>query len=196
MMSLAVPSLLATILGKAMQMSYVVEDIEEAMRFWTEQLKAGPFVVIEQAAEDRIISYRGRKTRVEMCLAFTYVGDVQIELISATCPDPTPWTDFINSGRQGLHHLGFWPDNYEEACKTLERLGFTCECTIEIENGAISANYFGAPPHMGVMIELAPNTPARNRYFGGIKAMSENWDGSRPIRRYRTREHYLASIDS
>jgi hypothetical protein len=196
MITLSVPPLLDTVLGKAMQMSYVVADMEEAMRFWSEELKAGPFVVIEQAADDRIVSYRGRRTRVKMRLAFTYVGNIQIELISAACPDPTPWTDFLSSGREGLHHLGFWPDDYEEACSILTKLGFTPECTIETENGATSANYFGSPPHMGIMVELAPNTPARNRYFGGIKALSENWDGSRPIRSYKTREHYLASMES
>jgi hypothetical protein len=188
-------SFLSALLGDSMQLSYVVSDLEATMGFWTERMKAGPFVVIENAAADRIVAYRGHKTVVKMSLAFTYVGNVQIELITATCPDPSPWTDFLDSGREGLHHLGFWPENYEKSCAELERMGFTRECSIETTAGAISSNYFSGPPQLGVFVELAPNTPTRNRYFGGIRALTRAWDGSRPIRRYRTREDYLASED-
>ena len=178
-----------------MQLSYVVSDLDAALRFWVEQMNVGPFVVIEHAADDRIIKYRGQRTTVKMSLAFSYVGHVQIELITATCRDPSPWTDFLDSGREGLHHLGFWPDDFEQACIALERMGFARECAIETTSGAVSSNYFSGPPHFGVWVELAQNTPMRSRYFGGVKALTKAWDGSRPVRRYRTRDEYLASED-
>ncbi|TBB14934.1 hypothetical protein ELH48_35785 (plasmid) [Rhizobium ruizarguesonis] len=188
-------SLLGQVLGRNMQISYVVADLDASLRFWTEQLGAGPFVVIENAADDRIINYRGHKTSVKMSIAFTYVGAVQIELIAATCLDASPWTDFLHSGREGLHHLGFWPDDYEKSCVCLEEMGFNQECTIETTAGLISSQYFSGPSHFGVAIELAPNSYARNRYFEGIKHLATAWDGSRPVRRYKTREDYLASND-
>jgi len=30
-------------------------------------------------------------------------------------------------------------------------------------------------------------TPLRKRFLGGIKALADNWDGSRPVRRYADR---------
>ncbi|WP_226553876.1 VOC family protein [Celeribacter naphthalenivorans] len=189
------PAALTDILGPAMQLSYVVADLDAALRFWTEQLGVGPFVVIERATDDRIISYAGGKSRVEMSLAFAYVGEVQIELIAATSNDPTPWTDFLDAGREGLHHLGFWPDDYEASCAKLATMGFDRACQIETTDGEISSTYFEGPSHFGAMVELAPNSPGRVAYFAGIKSLSENWDGMRPIRRFATRAEYLASDD-
>src|SRR5689334_12185843 len=104
--------LLVGLLGKKMQISYVVRDLDAALHFWTDRLKVGPFVVIEHAAADRVVVYRGRRTSVKMSLAFSYVNDVQIELITASSLDPSPWTDFLAGGQEGLHHMGFWPENY------------------------------------------------------------------------------------
>ncbi|ANI80133.1 VOC family protein [Sphingobium sp. EP60837] len=187
--------MLPSLVGKDMQLSYVVPDIDEAMRFWTTQLEVGPFVVIEDAAADRVVVYRGRRTRVKMSLAFAYVAEMQIELISATSSDPSPWTDFLQSGRQGLHHLGFWPEDYDHSVLALEQMGFVRECSIETVDGSVSSNYFSGPPYFGVWVELAPNTPTRNNYFAGIKALSERWDGSRAIRRFKSRDEFLASDD-
>lgn len=195
MHSVAEASLLRSLLGDSMQLSYVVSDLEASLRFWTEAAGTGPFVVIDNAADDRTVVYRGRRAKVNMSLAFSYVGNLQIELISATSSEPTPWTDFLASGREGLHHLGFWPQDYGRSCTELTRMGFAMECWIETDTGSISSNYFRAPPHFGAMVELAPNTPARKRYFAGIKALANRWDGDRPVRRYKTREDYLASDD-
>jgi catechol 2,3-dioxygenase-like lactoylglutathione lyase family enzyme len=186
---------LSSIIGEAMQISYVVADLDQALQFWTETLGAGPFVVIERSADDRLVSYRGQKSRFQMQLAFCYVGAIQIEIIQAKSPSPTPWTDFIASGREGLHHLGFWPDDLNLAAKALGDRGFTRVCMIETLDGAISSSYFSGPPHFGTLVELAPNTPSRASYFAGIKTLGQRWNGERPVRRFGTREDYLASED-
>jgi catechol 2,3-dioxygenase-like lactoylglutathione lyase family enzyme len=186
---------LSSLIGSSMQMSYVVPDFEAALAFWTENLGVGPFVVIENAADDRYVFYQENKTTVKMSLAFSYVGEMQIELVHASALEPTPWTDFLAAGREGLHHVGFWPHDFERACAEMETKGFKTESWIQTHEGQISSRYFSGPAHLGVLVELAPNTAARNRYFGGIKALSVGWDGSRPIRRYSTREAYLASTD-
>lgn len=188
-------TMLRGIIGDAMQLSYVVNDLDMALRFWTENLKVGPFVVIEDAAADRIVAYRGQRSRVAMSLAFSYVGNIQIELVAARSPGPTPWTDFLASGREGLHHMGFWPPDHAAACAGLEALGFAQSTRIETEDGTLSAAYFQGPAHFGPLVELAPDSPARTRYFGGIRKLAESWDGTRPVRRFASREAYLASDD-
>jgi catechol 2,3-dioxygenase-like lactoylglutathione lyase family enzyme len=189
-------SWLGTRLGKdGLQLSYVVRDLEATLHFWTRSLGVGPFVVIENAATDRVVAYRGRKTQVTMTLAFAYVRDIQIEIIVASCPDPTPWTEFLDSGRQGLHHIAMWPDAFDAACSRLETLSFIPECRIETNTGVVSSIYFRGPEHLGHMVEVAPNSPSRRRYFGGIRALATGWNGSRPIRRFASREDYLASND-
>ncbi|REF73302.1 VOC family protein [Paracoccus versutus] len=188
-------AMLRGIFGDAAQLSYVVNDLDATLRFWTENLGVGPFVVIEDAAKDRIIAYRGQRSRVTMSLAFSYVGNVQIELVTARSTDPTPWTDFLASGREGLHHMGFWPSDHAAACARLDALGFALSTRIETEDGKLSAAYFEGPAHFGHMVELAPDSPARMRYFGGIRKLAETWDGTRPVRRFASRKAYLASDD-
>ncbi|KRB49073.1 hypothetical protein ASE04_17960 [Rhizobium sp. Root708] len=195
MINLPTSAFAEAFLGTSFQISYVVRDLEASMRLFTDKLQTGPFVVIEDAASDRLIEYRGAQSKVEMSLAFSYANDVQIELISVHSNGSSPWADFLKEGREGLHHLGFWPEHYEESCKKLEAIGFARECAIKTSDGAISSIYFKAPSSLGHFIELAPNTAGRVRYFQGIKALCQTWNGERPVRRYRTREEYLSSVD-
>jgi catechol 2,3-dioxygenase-like lactoylglutathione lyase family enzyme len=187
---------LTSFLGQKMQLGYVVADLDAALRFWTERLGVGPFVVIENSLErDRRFIYRGQARDIRMSIAFSYLGDVQIEFIAQSNSEPSPYTDFLSSGRQGLHHLGFWPQDYPQACEQLQRMGLAEVCTIEMQDGTKNVSYFSGPPHLGVMLEVVPLTPARTKYFGGIRALAESWDGSRPIRRYSTRAEFMASPD-
>jgi len=186
---------LSSFLGQRMQLGYVVADLDAALRFWTEVLQVGPFVVIEESLGDRQFLHRGRPSDVRMSVAFSYLGDVQIEFIAQSNRAPSPYVEFLSSGREGLHHLGFWPQDYPQACEELERHGFTEVCSIKMSDGTKNVSYYSGPAHLGAMIEVVPFTPARAKYFGGIKALAETWDGSRPIRRYSTRDEFIASPD-
>jgi catechol 2,3-dioxygenase-like lactoylglutathione lyase family enzyme len=188
-------ALLPFCLGRRMQVSFVVEDLDEAMRFWTEKMGVGPFVLLENAMKDRQFTYRGRRTPVEASLAFCYVGDVQIELIAQTNQAPSPYRDFLESGRQGIHHIAFWPDDCDSACKELVRAGFDEVLSIQSPDGGNKVGYYSGPAHFGVMVEIAPMTPDRSTYFAAIKALADTWDGSRPVRRFASRAEFLASKD-
>ena len=187
---------LTSFLGQKMQLGYVVADLDAALRFWTEALKVGPFVVIEDSLGDRRFMHRGQPSDVRMSVAFSYFGDVQIEFITQQNSAPSPYTEFLSiAPAGGLHHLAFWPQDYAQACQELERRGFDEVCTIEMTDGTKNVSYYSGPVHLGTMIEVVPLTPARTKYFGGVKALVEEWDGSRPIRRYANRAEFMASPD-
>jgi hypothetical protein len=188
-------ALFPTFLGARMQLAFVVPELQPILRFWTETMRVGPFVVIEDAMSDRRFIHRGRQSPVEASLAFSYLGDIQIELIAQTNSAPSPYMEFLDSGKQGLHHVGFWPEDPEGSCRELERIGFQEVCSAEAATSAGKVTYFSGPPHLGVMLEVAPMTPERSKYFSGIKALADTWDGARPVRTYRTRADYLASED-
>jgi catechol 2,3-dioxygenase-like lactoylglutathione lyase family enzyme len=188
-------ALYPTFLGDRVQLAFVTPDLETALRFWTETMKVGPFVVIEEAMSDRRFIHRGRHSPVEMALAFSYLGDIQIEVISQRNSAPSPYKEFLDSGREGMHHVAFWPDDFEGSCRELGRSGFDEVCSVEAAAGGSKVTYYSGPPHLGVMLEIAPMTPERARYFGGVKALADHWDGSQPVRSFRTRADYLASDD-
>jgi hypothetical protein len=187
--------ILPAFLGKRMQMAFVVRDLDSALRFWTESMKVGPFIVIEDAMGDRHFIHRGRESPVQATLAFSYIGDTQIEIIAQSNSAPSPYTEFIESGREGLHHIAFWPTDNEASCRVLEQIGFEEVCSIEAAGSTQKVKYYSCPAHLGMMVELAPMSPDRSTYFSGIKALTETWDGSRPVRKFRNRADYMASDD-
>ncbi|TJV46067.1 MAG: hypothetical protein E5Y02_00350 [Mesorhizobium sp.] len=97
-------------------MAYVVKDLAAALTYWTETMGVGPFVVIESSVVGRKVLHRGKQTAMETDLTFSYLGDVQIELICQLNDAPSPYKEFTDSGREGLHHVAFWPASFDAAC--------------------------------------------------------------------------------
>jgi catechol 2,3-dioxygenase-like lactoylglutathione lyase family enzyme len=196
-MMIALPdtSFLKPIIGEAKQLGVVVKDLDAAMRFWTDTLKVGPFVVIEEAVGDRDYMHRGKKSDVKMSLGFSYCGDLQLEFVQQLNNAPSPYVEFLEQGREGLHHIAFYPDDYEKACRDLVALGLREVAWVQTRDGQKNGSFFEGPAALGFMIELTPITPERTHYYSGFKILAETWDGSRPIRRYATRANYMASED-
>jgi catechol 2,3-dioxygenase-like lactoylglutathione lyase family enzyme len=181
-------------LGERVQLAFVVRDMDAAIRYWTETLRVGPFVVIEKSRGDRTVYYRGVETLTDFSIAFAYMGDVQIELIQPINDHPSAYKDFLDSGREGLHHIAYWPEDFEAASARLEAEGFSELISIHTPDGERNVVYYETPAHIGTVIEIVPLTKARAAYFGRIQRLSQTWDGvTRPIRRFADRSAFLAS---
>ena len=87
------------------QIAYVVEDMEKALKYWTEYLKAGPFFTLEHAPMENQ-KYRGGPSNADVSIALGNSGDVQIELIHCENDAPSVYKEFFDAGRTGVHHLG------------------------------------------------------------------------------------------
>jgi catechol 2,3-dioxygenase-like lactoylglutathione lyase family enzyme len=186
---------LPSILGPRMQLGLVVRDIERAIAFWAQQMGIGPWILIEGSGADRRFVHRGQVANVEMSIAFSYAGETQLELIAQTNSAPSLYLEFLEAGQEGLHHLGFWPDNLEKSCEALERAGFEELCSVYMADGTKNVSYYTSPPFVGALIELAPMTPFRSTYMTAIEQLANKWDGSRPLRRFASREEFIASGD-
>lgn len=180
-------------LGQGIQLGIVVKDFEAALQFWIEKMKVGPFVTFEESLGDRQFFHREQRSDVQMKVALAYRGETQIELIQQLNAAPSTYTEFLDAGKEGLHHLGFFPEDMAEAVKAVESQGFVEVSSIRTPDGERNAIYYEGIPHLGVQFELAPLTVARKTYFAGIKALSHNWDGTRPVRRYKTRADFMNS---
>ena len=66
--------------GVIRQVAYVVEDMDQALKYWIDFLGAGPFYMFEHSQMDDQ-KYRGGDSQVDVSLAVGNSGDVQIELI-------------------------------------------------------------------------------------------------------------------
>jgi catechol 2,3-dioxygenase-like lactoylglutathione lyase family enzyme len=186
---------LPSTLGKRIQLGHVVSDLEAALKYWTEAMGVGPFVVLDTSVGDRHFVHRGQVSPVDFKIAFSYMGDVMIELIKPINSAPSPYSEFLGSGREGLHHIGFWPDDFDRTCAALEQSGFKEVSSICRSDGTKDVIYCDTPPAVGIMVELAQMPPVRTKFLGGIKLLADQWDGSRPIRRYADRASFIASSD-
>lgn len=182
-------------LGRCIQLGHVVTDIEAALDYWTNVLGVGPFVVLDTSVSDRQFFHRGRPSNVDFTIGFSYLGDVMVELIQPINDEPSPYQEFIAAGRTGLHHIGFWPEDFEKTCGEMLRSGYREIASIRRSDGTKDVIYCDTPAPVGIMVELAQMPPVRTTFLAGIKALAEGWDGSRPIRRYATRAAFNASED-
>lgn len=188
-------NVLPPLLGEMRQLGYVVRDLDAAIRFWTETLKVGPFVVIEEAIGDRDYIHRGTKSDVKTSLGFAYCGEMQLELVQQVNSAPSPYMEFLEQGREGLHHVAFYPGHYEKCRAELVRMGLEEVAWVQTRDGQKNNSFFEGPPSLGYMLELTAVTAERIQYYSGFKQLAAGWDGTRPIRRYRTRADYMASED-
>jgi hypothetical protein len=190
-----VESAVPDILGRRMQFSMVVRDIDAAAHYWAESLGVGPWVMFEDAVEGRRFEHRGHVTEPIISLAMAYGGDTQFELITQHNDAPSPYREFLDQGREGVQHLEFWPDDYVGSCTALTRAGFSEVMIIRNPDGSKNGSYFESPPLLGPMLAVVPMTPFRRSYMSAIERLAATWDGNRPVRKFARRADFLASED-
>jgi methylmalonyl-CoA/ethylmalonyl-CoA epimerase len=90
------------------QIGIVVRNLEEAIHFYQETFFFGPFERIEdfQKLGYRETYYRGEPEKFNSTFAFFNLGAIEVEIIQPLS-GRSIYQDFLNAGRQGLHHLGF-----------------------------------------------------------------------------------------
>jgi methylmalonyl-CoA/ethylmalonyl-CoA epimerase len=81
----------------------------------------GPFTTMDSGEFE--YDYRGEKDVSSLKLAFGRSGDVEIELIQWVS-GRTPHKEFIDAGREGMHHLRFRVDNLDEKVGEAQALGY------------------------------------------------------------------------
>ena len=85
---------------------------------------------------------------------------------------------YKDAGRFGLHHLCIWSDDVDAVVADFKAAGI--EVAMDMTSGSgLRVVYFDCRNELGSFIEV--NTPLTQLYEG-IKAMHQNWDGSRPLR--------------
>jgi hypothetical protein len=183
---------LSPLLGPATQLGFVVRDVEKAMRHWIDVFGVGPFVCMEHgtAQPPPVTFMRGKPVSVEMKYAFGFMGDVQIELIEQKNDAPSPYTEFLAAGREGLQHLGFWVHDHAQATKVVEAAGYEPVYEIRVAGQDLPIVYYDSPSLYGPMLELVP--PKWRRAREAIRTLAGEWTGGDPIIRYDTYSAFIA----
>lgn len=166
-------------LGKIMQLGYIVEDVAKAANEWAERLGVGPFYMLDRMEIDEYY-YRGVRTDLEMCLAFGYWGDMQIELIQPLNDADTFYSRALKDAPGELNHC----------CTVVSGLdALVASRNLQskvIHSGASSTGvkfvYLEEYLPGGLHLELAEMPESALQAYAGMKAVTQSWDGKNLLR--------------
>lgn len=165
-------------IGPVMQIAFVPDDFDAAIRHWTQTMGVGPFFLIEniQLGEMR---YLGEPSDCLFSIAIAYWGDMQVELIRQENDVPS-----IYRGQEGgaLHHTCVLTDDIQKARRIAEQSGarILVEGNVAPDGAVLYVDTGGGP---GSIVEILQMASGSDGLFAMIKAASVNWDGSDPLRK-------------
>jgi len=105
------------------QMALIVRDLEASLRRYWEMLGIGPWKVYTYGPPlVPRMTYRGRAQSYRMRLAFTQVGDLQLELIQPLSGENI-YQEHLERHGEGLHHFGVFVATLDEGISEATRQG-------------------------------------------------------------------------
>ena len=173
---------MSRVFGPVRQLGYVVRDLEAAMRHWTDVLGIGPFFYFPKVvALDT--TYRGEPKPFEIAVALSQSGPMQIELMCQLNDAPSALREFADAHGEGLHHLAYWTDAFDEKLGAAREAGYAVW-----QQGAIASRdnrfaYLSTQAHPGTIIEISEVSGMKGKLFEFIAQTAATWDGTNPVRR-------------
>ncbi len=164
--------------GDIRQVGYLTNDIEKAMQAWVQKSGVGPFTWYRNVSLKAV--YKGEPSVIEMDVGIAYRGNQQIELIQQTNDAPSPYRQFFQQGRMGMHHIAYGSRDMDADLQKAKDAGFDIICTIDAMIGRYA--YFQDPAMPENFFEFLAVTDDLENFWQKSMEEARNWDGSKPIR--------------
>ena len=164
-------------LGPLGQLGYVVTDLKAAALEWVERTGIGPWYIAEHIPLD-YFRYRDSPSDVDIGIATAFTGSLEIELIVQNNDAPSDYADALERSETGVHHVSFFPKDYDLALTSLLGEGFE-----NLQEGAIHGIrfiYLVDPERRIVEMSDLPVKARKRREVRMTEAAA--WDGLDPIR--------------
>jgi hypothetical protein len=168
--------------GPPRQIGYVVRDLDAAIASWL-SIGVGPWFTMRDMSLTAL--FRGEQVGLQMSLAFSNIGDMQIELIHQLDDTPTVHREFLESANvdaSGYNQFAWWVDDYDEVYAAAREAGWD----ICWENcPGTGARYFYAqvPGTPMRTVEVTEGLPQILGVASMVRTAAAEWDGvTDPIR--------------
>ena len=159
---------------------YVVDDIQDAVRWAIDTLGAGPFFLVP-SLPFAYCTYRGEPAEYDHTSAFGQWGDVIVELTVIHSANPPELAETIGGAAPRVSHVGWLADDLAADSAELEAQGIPVFHTGG--SGPVNARWHDARSRLGHHIEILGRTPELEGFYARIKAASVDWDGvTEPLR--------------
>lgn len=162
------------------QMAYIVEDIETEAKKWVEDMKVGPWFVLESFRGDDAV-YRGGPSLAEVRVAMASAGHMNIEFIQPKDDHPSVYREIRDTAGFGFHHIGVASTDFEKEMQAMEAKGYELAFKARVPSGDWVA-YYDTKGELPFFIELMQSGAGLDQLFGMVYRAAINWDGKDPIR--------------
>jgi Glyoxalase/Bleomycin resistance protein/Dioxygenase superfamily len=166
--------------GGIVQMAYVVEDIHRAMNEWVDQLKVGPWFLLDHFTGVEA-SYRGKPSEADVAIAMSFAGHMMIELIQSNNNAPSVYRETIQKSGYGFHHWGMGSKDFDRDVAAFQKGGAELAFFARVPSGGRVA-YMDTTAQLPGMVELIELGADFEPMFTGFYRASLGWDGQDPIR--------------
>jgi 4-hydroxyphenylpyruvate dioxygenase-like putative hemolysin len=151
--------------GDLIQVAYVVRNLEEAMNFFSQTMKVGPWAIYTFAPPafcNAVV--RGKPSDHTFRIALAEAGPVQIELIQPLT-GRSVYDEHLEKRGEGLHHVKFY---YADCQKALQE--FAAKGISVIQSGKFDEDehyYLDTEKYSGILVEIGNNGKMRppERWF-------------------------------
>jgi hypothetical protein len=175
--------IMSRFVGPATQNAVIVDDHDQALRWWTQDLGVGPFFHIDHVPNEYISQHVVDIAPPAMSIASGNLGDLQIESIHPKGESTATWRQFLRTRGGGVHHVSVWsePDNYEAEVEAALARGLHIETRGKIV-GAGRYIYFRSERRGQPLLEIGELLPHGRALYDRVKQASFGWDKSDPVR--------------
>lgn len=165
--------------GELAQISFLVDDLDQAMTQWLSTGQTGPFFVLRHL-DDLPVVHRGLAAPLDISVGFAQMGQIHVELVQQHSHGPSVFRDLYKPGESGLHHLCTLVSDLEAAKRGYVDQGF--EIAMELEYGGTPMVYIDTVPATGCMTELIRADADMIALYERFAEAACAWDGTDPVR--------------
>lgn len=139
-------------LEKFDQIGIVVKEIEKAAELYKDLFKfRGNVNIVEQSAT---VTCRGKEGEYKMKKIMDFFGDKQLEIVEIVeSTGPNLYTEFLEDGREGLHHLGIYVKDAEKFITKFKEL-YNVKVAQVGHVGTLTFTYLDTRQIIGYYVEL------------------------------------------
>ncbi len=143
---------------KVEQLGFVYKDIEKQAKILETFFNIPKFAILPETTE--IVKYRGKEVEVHIKLAISRQFKAQIELIQHISGECI-YKEFLDQGREGLHHISLFIENIEAYIEYFEKQGLEM-----IYSGSLGKQvyaYFDTEDTLGMLLEIQETRKRRKK---------------------------------
>jgi hypothetical protein len=159
--------------------SYVVDELYTAARYWTATFGVGPFFVLEHIKFDSIVTPDMDEAVFDHSFAFGQWGAVAVELQQVHEVQPPRLASRLSD--RAFSHIAYTCDDPGQESERLERAGMPMFMRVRVDAADVEATFHDAP-RLGHAIELHKRSAALENVHRALAGAAAKWDGSDPIR--------------